>query len=116
MEARKSKLSEQLAKLNGEILTSELPRSGVGLPITSPRKKRPRISDFTSLSSAALGLGGLGLGTPVKSSDRRAVSHMVRVHEDDYASVHDAMPDNPSKVSCRKQTLSFSTTTSVNAC
>lgn len=79
MEARKAKLVSQLAKLNGEILTSELPRSGVGLPVSTPRMKRPRISDLTSLSS-----GGLGLGTPTpkKAFDRRAVSNMVRVPEE----------------------------------
>lgn len=81
MEARKAKLISHLAKLNGEILTSELPRSGIGLPISTPRMKRPRISDFTSLAS---GLGGLGLGTPTpkKAFDRRAVSNMVRVPEE----------------------------------
>lgn len=103
MEARKAKLSEQLAKLNGEILTSELPRSGFGLPIVSPRKKRPRISDFTSLSSAAMGtMGGMGigLGTPVKSVDRRAVSHMVRVSEDDLAAAgaRDAMVEKLDRI------------------
>ena len=75
MEARKSKLSAQLAKLNAEILTSEFPRSAAGLPVISPRPKRRRISDFSN---------PLGLGTPkrVIVNDRRAVSSMVRVTEE----------------------------------
>lgn len=88
MEARKVKLAEQLAKLNGEILTSELPRSGVGLPVEQVRKRRPRISDFSSLSAVSQSTGlGLGIpgGTPKKMIDRRAVSTMVRVHESFYA-------------------------------
>lgn len=85
MEARKAKLAAQLSKLNGEILTSELPRSSIGLPLEQVRKRRPRISDFSSLSAASHTLG-LGLGTPTatpkKVVDRRAVSTMVRHKED----------------------------------
>ncbi|BEI93295.1 uncharacterized protein CcaverHIS019_0509230 [Cutaneotrichosporon cavernicola] len=90
MEARKTKLAEQLSKLNSEILTSELPRSGAGLPMEQPRKRRPRISDFTSLTSASRGIDiGLGMpGTPKKLVDRRAVSTMVPVannlYDDDF--------------------------------
>ncbi|KAK4683756.1 hypothetical protein P7C73_g6472, partial [Tremellales sp. Uapishka_1] len=76
MEARKHKLTAQLAKLNGEILTSELPRSMSGrLPMSPPKPKRRRISEF---------MGGLGVGTPrsMAISERRAVSGMVRVTED----------------------------------
>ncbi|WOO81136.1 Kinesin-like protein KIN-7L [Vanrija pseudolonga] len=93
MEARKVKLTEQLAKLNGEILTSELPRTMTGLPTSPPRKKRPRISDFTSLTSAAL---GIGLGTPTKTPvvDRRAVSTMVRVVEDSETDAQSAIIEN----------------------
>ncbi|ORY32865.1 kinesin motor domain-domain-containing protein [Naematelia encephala] len=80
MEARKSKLSEKLAKLNAEILTSELPRMGAGLPLSPPRRKRPRISDFTSLA----GPGVIGLGSPKQIvQDRRAVSGMVRLSEEE---------------------------------
>lgn len=100
MEARKVKLTEQLAKLNGEILTSELPRTMTGLPTSPPRKKRPRISDFTSLTSAAL---GIGLGTPTKTPviDRRAVSTMVRVVEDSETDAQSVIIENldPAKVS-----------------
>ncbi|GMK55272.1 hypothetical protein CspeluHIS016_0203280 [Cutaneotrichosporon spelunceum] len=80
MEARKTKLAEQLSKLNSEILTSELPRSRAGLPMEQPRKRRPRISDFTSLTSASRGIDiGLGLpGASKKLVDRRAVSTMTR--------------------------------------
>ncbi|KLT45454.1 kinesin-domain-containing protein [Cutaneotrichosporon oleaginosum] len=86
MQARKDKLAEQLSKLNSEILTSELPRSRAGLPMEQPRKRRPRISDFTSLTAASSGIGlGLGLpGTPKKQIDRRAVSTMVRVADSLY--------------------------------
>ncbi|KAL1411458.1 Kinesin-like protein kip2 [Vanrija albida] len=96
MEARKIKLTEQLSKLNGEILTSELPRTMTGLPTSPPRKKRPRISDFTSLTSAAL---GIGLGTPTKTTrtpvlDRRAVSTMVRVVEDPEIDAQATMIEN----------------------
>ncbi|KAL7421908.1 Kinesin-like protein kip2 [Cryptotrichosporon argae] len=81
MEARKAKLTAQLAKLNGEILTSELPRSTSNLPLSPPRKKRPRISDFTLPGSGRL---ALGLGTPKKGmGDRRAVSGMTRLLEDE---------------------------------
>lgn len=73
MEERKAKLQEQLAKLNGEILTSEVvPRSMSGLPM-SPKMKRRRISDISSV----------GMGTPKKGmGDRRAVSNMLRVTEE----------------------------------
>lgn len=86
MQARKDKLAEQLSKLNSEILTSELPRSRVGLPMEQARKRRPRISDFTSLTAASSGISlGLGVpGTPKKQVDRRAVSTMVRVADNLY--------------------------------
>ncbi|OCF32982.1 hypothetical protein I316_05320 [Kwoniella heveanensis BCC8398] len=82
MEARKAKLSAQLAKLNGEILTSEMPRSGLGLPMSPPKPKRRRISDFSAMVASGSGRMGIGLGTPKKSSDRRAVSGMSRVPEE----------------------------------
>ena len=64
MEARKAKLAQQLAKLNAEILTSEL--HAPQLP------KRRRISDnYRHLMSPKQG-----------THDRRAVSSMVRVPED----------------------------------
>ncbi|WVQ99545.1 hypothetical protein IAU59_006681 [Kwoniella sp. CBS 9459] len=82
MEARKAKLSAQLAKLNGEILTSEMPRSGSGLPMSPPKPKRRRISDFSALVASGSGRAGIGLGTPRKGADRRAVSGMTRVPEE----------------------------------
>ena len=74
MEERKAKLVAQLAKLNGEILTSEdIPRSMSGIHV-SPKPKRRRISDFNSM----------GMGTPKKGmGDRRTVSNMIRVSEED---------------------------------
>lgn len=87
LEARKAKLAEQISKLNGEILTSELPRSNTGLPASPPKKKRPRISDFTSTSQAAN--LGIGLGTPSKGMDRRAVSTMIRVPEERFQEFQD---------------------------
>ncbi|WVO15973.1 hypothetical protein L204_103638 [Cryptococcus depauperatus] len=82
MEARKTKLITQLAKLNSEILTSELPRhhSGSLLPISPPKPKRRRISDYSALVSNGDRIG-LGMGTP-KKTDRRAVSGLIRVQED----------------------------------
>ena len=73
MEERKARLQEQLSKLNGEILTSEvLPRSMSGLPM-SPKIKRRRISDISSV----------GMGTPKKGmGDRRVVSNIMRVAEE----------------------------------
>ncbi|WVF71322.1 hypothetical protein IAT40_006125 [Kwoniella sp. CBS 6097] len=82
MEARKAKLSAQLAKLNGEILTSEMPRSGSGLPMSPPKPKRRRISDFSAMVASGSGRSGIGLGTPKKTIDRRAVSGMTRVPEE----------------------------------
>ncbi|EKD00397.1 centromeric protein e (cenp-e protein) [Trichosporon asahii var. asahii CBS 8904] len=87
LEARKAKLAQQISKLNGEILTSELPRSSTGLPASPPKKKRPRISDFTSTSQAAN--LGIGLGTPSKHMDRRAVSTMIRVPEERFQEFQD---------------------------
>lgn len=87
MEARRFKLHAQLAKLNGEILTSELPRANSGLPLSPPRLKRRRISDFTS----RMGGGRLRIGSPKKliGNDRRAVSGMVRVAEEvEMAGIH----------------------------
>lgn len=75
MEARKTKLAAQLASLNSVILTSEFSRSEPGgKPAgTTPRKKRPRISDFSAPASGGLGL--IGLGTPTNNtSERRVVS------------------------------------------
>jgi hypothetical protein len=78
LETRKNKLTAQLAKLNGEILISELPRSKSGQPFSPLRTKRRRISDFTFM-----GNGRLGLGTPKKvASDRRAVSGLTRLNEE----------------------------------
>lgn len=78
MKARKEKLAKDLALLNSQILTSELPAVGGPAPGATPRKRRPRISDFTSHSSATL---SLGLGTPKKQIDRRAFSTVLRVPE-----------------------------------
>ncbi len=66
MEARKEKLALQLAKLNGEILTSELPHD-------TQAPKRRRISD-----------NFMGLGSPKRFApiDRRAVSTMLKVTEE----------------------------------
>jgi centromeric protein E len=73
LEARKAKLAAQLAKLNAEILTSELPRSGSGSLLLSPtRPKRHRLSEFA----------GVGNGTPKKMIERRAISGMARVVEE----------------------------------
>lgn len=74
MEERKARLVAQLAKLNGEILTSEeIPRSMSGI-LVSPKPKRRRISDFNSM----------GMGNPKKNmGDRRTVSNMIRVSEEE---------------------------------
>ncbi|WWC89175.1 uncharacterized protein L201_004093 [Kwoniella dendrophila CBS 6074] len=82
MEARKAKLAAQLSKLNGEILTSELPRSGSGLPLSPPKPKRRRISDFSAILATGSGRMGIGLGTPKKTVDRRAISGMSRLTEE----------------------------------
>ncbi|WVW84086.1 hypothetical protein I302_106115 [Kwoniella bestiolae CBS 10118] len=82
MEARKAKLVSQLSKLNGEILTSELPRSGSGLPLSPPKPKRRRISDFSAIVASGSGRTGIGLGTPKKTVDRRAISGMSRLTEE----------------------------------
>nr|XP_031863411.1 uncharacterized protein CI109_001287 [Kwoniella shandongensis]KAA5530483.1 hypothetical protein CI109_001287 [Kwoniella shandongensis] len=81
MEARRARLKEQLAKLNGEILTSELPRPGSGFPMSPPKPKRRRISDFSAIMGVGTNRIGLGLGTPQKMNDRRAISGMTRVPE-----------------------------------
>ncbi|WVQ81716.1 hypothetical protein IAT38_003841 [Cryptococcus sp. DSM 104549] len=81
MEARKAKLTAQLAKLNGEILTSELPRPGTATPLSPPKPKRRRISDFSAIMSTGSDRIGLGVGTPKKVNDRRAISGLVRVAE-----------------------------------
>lgn len=80
MEARKAKLQAQLAKLNGEILTSDLPRANSGLPMSPPQIERRRVSDFTSRVSG----GRVGIGSPKKVvvNERRAVSGMMRVTEE----------------------------------
>ncbi|ODN80563.1 hypothetical protein L202_02763 [Cryptococcus amylolentus CBS 6039] len=85
MEARKAKLTAQLAKLNGEILTSELPRhsaSSFNFPQTPAKPKRRRISDFSAIMSSGGDRMGLGMGTPKKAADRRAVSNLVGVKEE----------------------------------
>nr|XP_018262811.1 uncharacterized protein I303_04295 [Kwoniella dejecticola CBS 10117]OBR84969.1 hypothetical protein I303_04295 [Kwoniella dejecticola CBS 10117] len=83
MEARKAKLVVQLSKLNGEILTSELPRSSSGLlPISPPKPKRRRISDFSAIITTGSGRTNIGLGTPKKTIDRRAISGMSRLTEE----------------------------------
>nr|KIR85317.1 centromeric protein E [Cryptococcus tetragattii IND107] len=84
MEARKAKLTAQLAKLNSEILTSELPRHPstiMGIPMSPPKPKRRRISDFSAIMSIGSDRVGLGMGTP-KKVDRRAVSGLTRVQEE----------------------------------
>ncbi|KIR75894.1 centromeric protein E [Cryptococcus deuterogattii CA1014] len=84
MEARKAKLTAQLAKLNSEILTSELPRHPstiMGIPMSPPKPKRRRISDFSAVMSIGSDRVGLGMGTP-KKVDRRAVSGLTRVQEE----------------------------------
>ncbi len=80
MEARRSRLHAQLAKLNGEILTSELPRAGSGLPLSPPQQKRRRISEVIGLT----GDGRTGIGSPrrVICEERRAVSGMTRLTEE----------------------------------
>jgi len=77
MEARKAKLTAQLAKLNDEILTSEFPRSDSDNPAAIAKRKRPRISDFTSLMMN----GRIGVGSPkrIAGNDRRAVSGQPRL-------------------------------------
>jgi hypothetical protein len=74
MEDRKSKLATQLAKLNGEILTSQTFGGKInGRPI------RRRISDSAR---------GLGVGFPQSSvAARRVVSGMSRVSEDSEAPI-----------------------------
>lgn len=87
MEARKAKLTAQLAKLNSEILTSELPRHSstiMGVPMSPPKPKRRRISDFSAIMSTGSDRIGLGMGTP-KKVDRRAVSGLTRVQEEEDA-------------------------------
>lgn len=78
MEARKAKLHAQLAKLNGEILTSELPRSFSGMPMSPPNQKRRRISEV-------LGGPGLAIGAPKRTTvgERRVVSSTLRFKEDE---------------------------------
>lgn len=74
MEARKTVLSTKLARLNAEIITSEMPRSVAGLSATPIKPKRRRISEFA---------GPLGLGSPRRVvNDRRAVSNMSRLTEE----------------------------------
>lgn len=83
MKARKDRLAQDLAHLNSQILTSELPPTSIAIGVTgaTPRKRRARISDVSVHSSASQ---FLGLGTPRKSTavDRRAVSTVVRVTEE----------------------------------
>jgi hypothetical protein len=69
MEARKQKLSRQLAKLNSEILRSD-PR----LDGSAANTKKRRISDFTVIMS-------YDNGTP-RGGGRRAVSGMARLAEE----------------------------------
>ena len=46
LEERKKRLTVKLAKLNGEILTSELPRLDGLMPLSPAKPKRRRISEF----------------------------------------------------------------------
>lgn len=84
MTARKERLAKDLALLNSQILTSELPASGANFAVgATPRKRRARISDVSVHSSASQ---FLGLGTPRKTIDRRAVSQhssVLRLEESD---------------------------------
>lgn len=96
LEARKAKLTSQLAKLNGEILTSELPRVGSMASIPVNRPKRRRISDFANL----MGGGRLGMGSPkMRVADRRAVSGMIRLGEDEMPSLTGIVEGEVSSVS-----------------
>lgn len=100
MEARKYRLTTQLAKLNTQVLTSEMPRIGSGLPLASPKPKRRRISDLHN----ALGGSRVGLGSPKQKAldNRRAVSNMLRmpqVPEDEMPPIHGQLEAEPIKVS-----------------
>ena len=91
MEKRKSRLNAQLAKLNAEILTSEVPRAGVPQTPTSKIKRR-RISDWTPGPGGL----GLGLGSPRRAvlDQRRVVSNMVRVPEEPTNSLFGVMSES----------------------
>lgn len=99
MEARKYRLTTQLAKLNTQVLTSELPRVGSGMVLASPKPKRRRISDLHS----ALGASRVGLGSPKQKAldTRRAVSSMLRmqqVPEDETPAIHAQLDTEANKV------------------
>jgi centromeric protein E len=91
MEARKNRLHTQLAKLNTQVLTSELPRAG---------PKRRRISDLYSV----MGASRVGLGSPKQKAldNRRAVSSALRmpqVMEDEMPAIHTQLEGVGAKVS-----------------
>lgn len=99
MEARKYRLTTQLAKLNTQVLTSELPRSGSGVPLASPKPKRRRISDLHN----APGGSRVGLGSPKQKAfdNRRAVSSMLRmpqVPENEMPAIHAQLEGDTAKV------------------
>jgi centromeric protein E len=101
MEARKSRLHTQLAKLNTQVLTSELPRAGSGIPSLPAGPKRRRISDLYSV----MGASRVGLGSPKQKAldTRRAVSSALRmpqVPEDEMPAIHSQLDQPPPKV-CR---------------
>ena len=98
MEARKHRLTTQLAKLNTQVLTSEFPRVGATLHLISPKPKRRRISDIQN----ALGASRVGLGSPKQLAleNRRAVSSKLRmpqVPEDELPAIASQL-DNGNKV------------------
>ena len=99
MEARKHRLTTQLAKLNTQVLTSEFPRVGSALHMISPKPKRRRISDIQN----ALGASRVGLGSPKQLAleNRRAVSSKLRmpqVPEDDLPAIHSHFDSSSNQV------------------
>ena len=100
MEARKNRLHTQLAKLNTQVLTSELPRAGHGVPSLPSGPKRRRISDLYSV----MGASRVGLGSPKQKAldNRRAVSSALRmpqVLEDEMPAIHTQLEGVGAKVS-----------------
>jgi centromeric protein E len=100
MEARKNRLHTQLAKLNTQVLTSELPRAGHGVPSLPSGPKRRRISDLYSV----MGASRVGLGSPKQKAldNRRAVSSALRmpqVLEDEMPAIHTQLEGVGPKVS-----------------
>lgn len=99
MEARKFRLTTQLAKLNTQVLTSELPRAGSAVTLASPKPKRRRISDLHN----ALGGSRVGLGSPKQKAldNRRAVSSVLRMPqlpENDMPAIHAQLEGDTTKV------------------